>query len=60
MWEKAIPGYALEDCDPIVTDALDYTVKWRGKSDLSALKGHAVYLRFQMKKADLYSFQIAQ
>ena len=60
MWEKAVPGYALEDCDPIVTDALDYTVKWRGKSDLSALKGHAVYLRFQMKKADLYSFQIAE
>lgn len=60
MWEKAVPGYTLQDCDPIVTDALDYTVKWRGKSDLTALKGKAVYLRFQMKKADLYSFQIAE
>ena len=34
-------------------------MKWQGKSDLSALKGKAVYLRFQIKKAGLYSFQIA-
>jgi hypothetical protein len=40
-------------------DALAHTVSWQGKSDLSALKGRAVYLRFEMKKAGLYTFRIA-
>jgi hypothetical protein len=58
QWEKAIPGFGLADCDNIVTDALTHRVTWKGKSDLGALKGRAIYLRFQMKKAALYSFQI--
>jgi hypothetical protein len=58
MWEKAVPGFSLEDCDRIVTDNTAHTVTWKGKSDLSALRGKAVYLRFYMKKAGLYSFQI--
>lgn len=58
MTEKAVPGFTLEDCDRIKTDNTAHTVTWKGKSDLSALKGKAVYLRFYMKKAGLYSFQI--
>ena len=58
MWEKAVPGYTLEDSDNIVTDNTAHTVTWKGKSDLSALKGKAIYLRFQMKKAGLYTFQV--
>ncbi len=59
MWETAIPGYTLEDCDRIITDNTAHTVTWKGKSDLSALKGKAVYLRFQLRKAGIYSFQVA-
>ena len=58
-WEKAVPGFGLADCDNIVTDALHYRVTWKGKSDLGALKGRPIYLRFQMRKAALYSFRIA-
>ncbi len=58
-WETAIPGFSLADCDPIVTDNIAHTVTWKGGSDLSRLKGRAVYLRFEMKHADLYTFQIA-
>ena len=58
-WETSLPGFSLADCDPIVTDSTSYVVKWKGSPDLSSLKGRAVYLRFQMKHADLYSFQIA-
>ncbi|MCD6169172.1 MAG: hypothetical protein J7J76_01280 [Candidatus Latescibacteria bacterium] len=32
---KPIAGYAAEDSDPIVGDALCKRVTWRGKSDLS-------------------------
>ena len=59
MFEKAVPGFGLQDCDPIVTDNTAHTVTWHGKSDLSALRGKAIYLRIQMKNAALYSFQIA-
>ena len=36
---KPIAGYAAEDCDPIVGDALCKRVTWRGKSDLSGWAG---------------------
>ena len=57
-WETAVPVFALEDCDRIVTDSLSHIVSWNGKSDLSHLKGKAIYLRFQLKNADLYTIQI--
>ena len=60
QFENAVPGFALEDSDQVVTDDLSHTVTWHGKSDLSALRGHSIYLRFQMKNAALYSFQITQ
>ncbi|MBL9213961.1 MAG: hypothetical protein JNG83_00645 [Opitutaceae bacterium] len=53
-----VEGFTLADCDRIRVDQIDRLVTWRGKSDLSALKGKAVYLRFQLKDAALYSFQI--
>ena len=36
-----------------------HTVTWKGKPDLSALKGRPVYPRFDMKKAGPYGFRIA-
>ena len=57
-WETAVPGFGLEDCDRIFTDHLSHTVTWNGDPDLSRLKGQPVYLRFQLKNADLYSFQV--
>ena len=59
MWEKAVPGFSLQDCDRVVSDNVAHTVTWKGKADLSSLKGRAIYLRFQLKNAGLYSFQIA-
>ena len=50
-------GYALDDCDPIIGDDVDRTVTWAGKSDLSALAGKPVRLRFVFKEADLYSLE---
>jgi hypothetical protein len=59
MFETPVPGFALADCDPFETDNTEYVVKWKGSSDLNALKGKKVYLRFEMRNAVLYSFQIA-
>ena len=54
---KPIPGYELKDCTPLDGDSTGKNVKWKNGSDISTLKGKTVRLRFQMKKADLYSIQ---
>lgn len=54
---QPLSGFALRDCWEIIGDTLDYTVRWKGGSDLSALAGRAVRLRVVLRDADLYSFQ---
>ncbi|MDO5567210.1 MAG: hypothetical protein Q4G59_11185 [Planctomycetia bacterium] len=49
---KTLPGFAKADCDSI-----DRRVSWKGKSDLSALAGKAVVLKFHMLEADIYSLK---
>ena len=52
---EAIPGFRLEDCEPITSDSLDAPVKW--KQPLSKLKGRSVRLEFSLKKASLFAFE---
>ncbi len=55
---KAVPGFALKDCDLIHTaNEINRAVKWKGNSDLSKLEGTPVRLRFAMENSDLYAFQ---
>ncbi len=35
----AVPGFGLDDCDPVRGDSLDHRVSWRGSRDLSAVIG---------------------
>lgn len=55
--EDPIPNFALEDCDPVFGDAIERKVRWKGSSDVSALAGKTIQLRFKLKDADFYSFQ---
>ena len=53
---KPIPGFDIADCDPITTDSLSHPLRWRGQTDLSALQGREVALRFQIRgKARLFA-----
>ncbi len=54
---QPIPGYALEDCDPITTDDIRYRVTWNKNSDLTALAGEEIQLEIQLKNAKLYALQ---
>ena len=56
---KPLEGYASGDCDAVFGDFIEKKVSWNGKSDLSALAGRPVILRFKMKEADIYSFRFA-
>jgi hypothetical protein len=54
-----IPGFRLEDCPPMVGDAIDRNVNWRNTPDLGALAGKPVRFRFVLQDGDLYSYRIA-
>jgi hypothetical protein len=54
---KPLSGYAMEDCLEHYGDSVDQTVAWQGSSDVSTLAGQPVRLRFELKDADVYSFQ---
>lgn len=57
---KPLPGYSLEDCPPIFGDTVARTVTWKAGSDVSALAGKTVRLRFFLKNADVFSFQFQE
>ena len=55
---RPLPGYARKDCLVESFDSTRQEVTWREKWNLSALRGQPVRLRFYVRKADLYGFQI--
>lgn len=54
-----IDGFRLADCDEIIGDEIERTVTWRDNTDVSALSGKPVRLRFRMRDADLFSIRFA-
>ena len=54
---KPVEGFALADCPQIFGDSVVRNVEWNGDADLSSLAGEVVRLFFELKDADLYSFQ---
>ena len=44
--------------DPITDTVTDGRVKWRKSQDVVGLRGERIRLRFQLRNAKLYSFQI--
>lgn len=55
---RTYDGFSLEACEPLTGDSHRHVLKWNGSSDVSALKGKAVYLRFHVVSAKLYSFTV--
>jgi hypothetical protein len=55
---KLIEGFAAKDFDVFRGDALRHKLSWRGKSDLSSLKGRRVMLRMSMFHSAVYSVTI--
>ncbi len=54
---QPLPGFALDDCEPIFGDTISHTVTWKPESDLGQINGQPVRLRFVMNEADVYSFR---
>jgi hypothetical protein len=56
---RAIPGFRLDECWECLGDTVDGTAIWKGGSDVSALAGRPIRVRFELKDADLYSLRFA-
>ena len=54
---NALPGFAVEDCEVIQDDAIDYEVRWRNAPDLRAHAGRQVRVQVTMRNAKLYALQ---
>jgi hypothetical protein len=57
---KPIPGFSVNDCVPLVGDAIARDVLWRQQAKLAGLAGKIVSLRFVMKDSDLYSIRFRE
>ena len=63
--QQPLPGFALEDCVPMVVDSVNATVLWAktwkdaARSDVSSLQARStgVIVRLQMVGAQLYALQ---
>ncbi|MEQ1850112.1 MAG: hypothetical protein ABMA01_00835 [Chthoniobacteraceae bacterium] len=53
---RPLPGFTLADCTPLQGDFLGHHVRWKGGA-LPAVSGSPVRLRFDLKRADLFSLQ---
>ncbi|MBN2311450.1 MAG: exo-alpha-sialidase [Candidatus Hydrogenedentes bacterium] len=52
-----IEGFTLADCVALEnTDAVDYTMGWRGEHSLEGVRGRPIRLRLAVQGAKLYSF----
>ena len=56
---RPLPGFALEDCEPIWGDHIARFVKWKSGEDVSAQAGKPVRLRFVLEDADLYALKFS-
>lgn len=52
---KPLPGYALDDCDPVVGDYLEIEVHWRGKETFPTA-ANAFAAEIELCNATLYAF----
>ncbi len=55
---EKIPGFACSECQGVTANGFDLPVSWSRKSDLQELLGKTVRLRFYLREARLYSFQL--
>ena len=53
-----IPGYSGAECQVFWTDSTEAQVRWRDRSDLSSLRDRSVQLKFLLRNASLYAWQI--
>lgn len=57
---RPVPGRTFADCEEIGGSFVDAVVRWRGSSDLSALRGAPVSMHLRARGARLYAFEFCR
>jgi len=57
---EPMEGYGIDQADPITGDSVRHVATWNGKSDVSALQGHPIALRFHLDRCKLFSFAFGE
>ncbi|MDF1815541.1 MAG: hypothetical protein P1V20_25310 [Verrucomicrobiales bacterium] len=57
--DKAIEPFTTDNCIPVTGDKTKTELRWQGATDLAALSGKPVRLRFSLNNGSLYSFWIS-
>ena len=57
---RPVAGFGAAESQEIFGDELERTVTWSGRSDMGALAGQPVRLRFLLRDADVYSFRFTE
>ena len=56
---RPLPGFTRADCEEVGGNFLDAIVRWKGKSDLTGLRGKPIRMHFTAHGAKLYAFQFS-
>ena len=54
---KPIEGYTFADCVPFHGDEVWTDFHWKGKSDLSELRGKAISVAYRLNSAKIFAFR---
>jgi hypothetical protein len=55
---KPIPGFTRSEFRSIRGDGVSLAGRWEKNADLAALAGRSVRLRFYLRQADLFAFEL--
>ena len=55
--DEVLPDFSFADCVPITGDKMWETVQWKGKKDLSELKGKKFQIHFRLNKAKIFGYR---
>jgi len=56
---KALPNYALADCQPLSGDGLTLPVRWKKQESLMGLNDKPTRVRFELQNGSFYGFNFA-
>ena len=55
---KPIPEFTFEECVPFRGDEIWAPLRWKGKADLSELKGKTIQLRVRLSSAKIFGYRL--
>ena len=55
---REVPGFGEADAEELAGDRIDHPVKWKSGKSIADLAGKVVRIKFTLRDADVYSFEI--